>query len=99
MVHQISCYVCDSLENRKSDCPGWDRDPIHSVTNLSDKNGFYTHCLDVRMADNTVLHQNVVPHRPTCGSDFLKIWKSSLETQFKTNITITCCNSNACNGA
>ena len=97
-VHLISCFECDSLEKQENDCPGWDRLPVNSVKNLSDRNGFYTHCLDVRLADNTVLHQNMVPHRPTCRPDFIKVWKSSLESQFKTNVSITCCNSNACNG-
>ena len=97
-AYSISCFQCDSLEKQHNDCPGWGRPPVHSVTDLSDRNGFYTHCLDVRLEDNTVLHQTVVPHRPTCRSDFIRIWKASLEKQFKTNITITCCNSNACNG-
>ena len=98
-VHSISCFRCDSLEKKTGDCPGWNRVPVNSVTNLGDMNGFYTHCLDVRIAsDNTVIHQNVIPHRPTCRSDFIKIWKSSLESQLKTNITITCCGTNACNG-
>ena len=95
-VTPISCFVCDALEKQISDCPGWDRLPVHSIKNLGDKNGFYTHCLDVRLADNTVLHQNIIPYLPTCRSDFLMIWKTSLEKQFKTNVTITCCNHNMC---
>ena len=97
-VHTISCFQCDSLEKEKSDCPGFDRLPVHSVTHLGDKNGFYTHCLDVRLADDTIIHQDVIPFRPTCKKDFIKIWKASLESQFKTNVTITCCGSNSCNG-
>ena len=97
-VSTISCFVCDALEKQISDCPGWDRLPVHSITNLGDKNGFYTHCLDVRLADNTVLHQNIIPFSPTCRSDFITIWKESLEKQYKTNITITCCDYNGCNG-
>ena len=96
--NSISCFRCDSLETQKSDCPGWNRPVVHSVTHLGDKNGFYTHCLDVRLADNTIIHQDVIPFRPTCRPDFMKIWKSSLESQFKTNITITCCGYNGCNG-
>ena len=97
-VSTISCFVCDALEKQISDCPGWDRLPVHSITNLGDKNGFYTHCLDVRLEDNTVLHQNIIPYSPTCRSDFIMIWKESLEKQYKTNITITCCDYNGCNG-
>ena len=97
-VTPISCFICDALEKQISDCPGWDRLPVHSITNLGDKNGFYTHCLDVRLADNTVLHQNIIPYLPTCRSDFLLIWKNSLEKQYKTNVTINCCDYNMCNG-
>ena len=97
-AHSISCFKCDLIERGNSDCPGWDRLPVNSITNLGDRNGFYTHCLDVRLADGTVIHQNVIPSRPTCRPDFLKMWKSSLESQFKTNVTITCCGFNECNG-
>lgn len=97
-VTSISCFVCDALEKQISDCPGWDRLPVHSITTLRDRNGFYTHCLDVRLADNTILYQNIIPYSPTCRPDFLKIWKASLEKQYRTNITITCCDYNDCNG-
>ena len=97
-VTSISCFVCDALEKQISDCPGWDRLPVHSITNLGDRNGFYTHCLDIRLADNTILHQNIIPYLPTCRPDFLMIWKASLEKQYRINITITCCDYNVCNG-
>merc|ERR1719361_3343255 len=38
------------------------RRPINSVLDLHDRGGLYTHCVDVRLANGTVLHQDVYQH-------------------------------------
>ena len=97
-VQSISCYKCDALDKEPSDCPGWNRSAVHSVRDLGDKNGFYSQCIDIRLPDNTILRQDLMPSHPTCKQSFIKTWKNQLEKQFKTDVTITCCGENMCNG-
>ena len=53
----LLCYRCDALHQPKSDCPGWHRRPIDSLRDLGDRGGLYTHCVDIRLANGTVLYQ------------------------------------------
>ena len=97
-VNSISCYRCDALDRKVSDCPGWMRRPIDSVLNLHDKGGLYTHCVDVRLANGTVLHQDVVPTLPTCKPKFIQTWHDILVKRYDMEVSIICCKWNKCNG-
>ena len=94
----ISCYRCDALDSKVSDCPGWMRRPIHSVIDLHDRGGLYTHCVDVRLANGTVLHQDVVPTLPTCKASFIQTWHDTLVKRYDMEVSIICCEWNKCNG-
>ena len=82
LADSISCYRCDALDSPKSDCPGWNRRAVNSIMDLRDRGGLYTHCVDVRLANGTVLHQDVVPALPMCKSSFLTTWKNDLQAYF-----------------
>ena len=97
-VDSISCYRCDALDSKVSDCPGWVRRPINSVLDLRDRGGLYTHCVDVRLANGTVLHQDVVPTLPTCKASFIQTWHDSLVKRYQMEVSIICCEWNRCNG-
>ena len=97
-VNSISCYRCDALDSKVSDCPGWMRRPINSVLDLHDRGGLYTHCVDVRLANGTVLHQDVVPTLPTCKARFIQTWHNVLVKRYEMEVSIICCKWNKCNG-
>ena len=97
-VDSISCYRCDALDRKVSDCPGWMRRPINSVLDLHDRGGLYTHCVDVRLANGTVLHQDVVPTLPTCKASFIQTWHDTLVKRYDMEVSIICCEWNKCNG-
>jgi hypothetical protein len=97
-VDSISCYRCDALDSKTSDCPGWMRRPINSVLDLHDRGGLYTHCVDVRLANGTVLHQDVVPTLPTCKASFIQTWHDTLVKTYDMEVSIICCEWNKCNG-
>ena len=97
-VESISCYRCDALDSKKSDCPGWVRRPINSVLDLHDRGGLYTHCIDVRLSNGTVIHQDVVPTFPTCKASFIQSWHDALVKTYDTEVSIICCEWNRCNG-
>ena len=97
-VDSISCYRCDALDSKVSDCPGWMRRPINSVLDLHDRGGLYTHCVDVRLANGTVLHQDVVPTFPTCKASFIQTWHDTLVKTYDMEVSIICCEWNKCNG-
>ena len=67
----LQCYRCDGLNQPISDCPGWIRRPIDSLRDLNDRGGLFTHCVDIRLANGTVLYQDLHPERPTCMGNFL----------------------------
>ena len=95
----IVCYSCDALRSRHSDCPGWNRRPVDTFKDLHDKGGLYTHCVEIRMANGTVLHQGPYPESPTCSRDFLLVWKHTLEKRYRHRIYVKCCEGNLCNRA
>ena len=53
----LLCYRCDGLNQATSDCPGWHRRPVDSLRDLQDRGGLYTHCIDIRLANGTVIYQ------------------------------------------
>jgi len=97
-VDSISCYKCDALDSPKSDCPGWNRRAVNSIMDLHDRGGLYTHCVDVRLANGTVLHQDVVPALPMCKSSFIQTWRSDLMKRYSQHVSIMCCEWSRCNG-
>ena len=96
--HGLLCYRCDALEKANSDCPGWKRRPIDSLRDLGDRGGLYTHCVDIRLANGTVLYQDLHPARPSCQGNFLTVWKEKLVKEFKQDVSVICCEWNRCNG-
>ena len=62
-VSGLLCYRCDGLNQAVSDCPGWHRRPVDSLRDLGDRGGLYTHCVDIRLANGTVLYQDMHPAR------------------------------------
>ncbi len=97
----ILCYRCDATKSRESrdmTCPGWHRRPVDSLRDLGDRGGLYSHCVDVRLANGTVLDQGVHPLYPTCVGDFLSIWREKLVKEYKQDVSVICCEWNRCNG-
>lgn len=95
----IVCYQCDALSQPKSDCPGWNRRPVDTFRDLHDKGGLYTHCVDIRLANGTILHQGPYPESPTCARDFRLVWRTTLEKRYRQRIRLRCCETNMCNVA
>ena len=48
-------------------CPGWHRRPVDTYLDLKDRGGLFTHCLEIKLANGTVLRQDAVPEKPSCG--------------------------------
>ena len=53
----IMCYKCDALKQERSDCPGTYRRPVDTFRDLGDRGGLYTHCLEIKLRNGTVVHQ------------------------------------------
>jgi hypothetical protein len=58
----------------------------------------YTHCVDVRLANGTVLHQDVVPTLPFCKASFIQTWHDNMVKRYEMEVSIICCEWNRCNG-
>ncbi len=97
-IEAILCYKCDALVSQKSNCPSWQRRPVDSLSDISDRGDLYSHCVDVRLANGTVLYQDVHPFYPTCLSDFLALWREKLMEQYKQDVNVSCCEWDLCNG-
>ncbi len=65
---------------------------------LGDRGGLYTHCVDIRLANGTVLYQDMHPARPTCVGSFLSVWREKLVKEFQQEVSVICCEWNRCNG-
>lgn len=96
--HGLLCYRCDGLNKPVSDCPGWHRRPVDSLRDLGDRGGLYTHCVDIRLANGTVLYQDMHPAMPTCVGNFLSVWREQLVKDYKMDVSVICCEWNRCNG-
>lgn len=94
----LLCYRCNALNNPTSNCPGWHRRPVDSLRDLQDRGGLYTHCIDIRLANGTVIYQDMTPAMPTCEGNFLSIWKEKLVREYKMDVSTICCEWNRCNG-
>ena len=77
---------------------GWIRRPVDSLRDLNDRGGLFTHCVDIRLANGTVLYQDLHPERPSCRSDFLRTWRETLRKEYKMDVSVICCEWNRCNG-
>ena len=93
----IMCYKCDALD-QPSDCPGFHRKPLDTFMDLNDKGGLYTHCVEIRLGNGTILHQGPYPEKPLCQHDFKLIWKQTLANRYKQRVYVRCCDYNMCNG-
>lgn len=96
-VDSIMCYKCDALD-QPSDCPGFRRKPVDTFMDLNDRGGLYTHCVEIRLGNGTILHQGPYPEKPLCRHDFKSIWKQTLANRFKQRVYVRCCDYNMCNG-
>lgn len=95
----IVCYQCDSTKpSGPGNCPGWHRRPINTFLDLHDKGGLYTHCVDIRLANGTIILQGAYPRIPSCDRDFMLVWKRTLENRFRQRVYIKCCDYDLCNG-
>ena len=64
------CYKCNEIDKPYVPCPGWHRRPVDTYLDLKDRGGLYTHCLEIRLANGTVIRQDAVPEKPSCESRF-----------------------------
>jgi hypothetical protein len=94
----IVCYQCDALNKPVSDCPGWHRRPIDTFIDKNDRGGLFSHCVEIRLRNGTIVHQDAYPDSPTCNADFKDIWRQTLENRFQQRVSVRCCESNMCNG-
>ena len=53
----IRCFKCDALSQPVSDCPGWHRPPIDTFHDRKDRGGLFTHCLEIKLGNGTIVHQ------------------------------------------
>ena len=53
----IICYQCDATQTLHGNCPGWYRRPVDTFKDLHDKGGLYSHCVEIRLANGTIIHQ------------------------------------------
>ncbi len=97
LTSAIVCYHCDSINKSPGDCPGWHRRPIDTFHDLKDRGGLFSHCVEIKLANGTVLHQGAYPGYPTCGREFLRTWRQSLEKRYRYRILVRCCEGNLCN--
>ena len=56
-VGAIICYQCDATSTLHGNCPGWYRRPVDTFKDLHDKGGLYSHCVEIRLANGTIIHQ------------------------------------------
>ena len=69
----IICYKCDAIESPQNDCPGWHRAPVDTFIDRQDRGGLFTHCVEIRLINGTVIHQDAYPNQPTCGNIFMQV--------------------------
>lgn len=53
----IVCYKCNAIDVARSDCPGNYRRPVDTFHDLHDRGGLYTHCMEIKLRNGTVLKQ------------------------------------------
>ncbi|CAB4060909.1 unnamed protein product [Lepeophtheirus salmonis] len=94
----IKCYRCDAIESPRNSCPGTLRRPVDTVRDLRDRGGLYTHCIEIKLRNGTIVHQAPVPASPTCGKFFLHTWEMTLSEKYHTRVRARCCSRDLCNG-
>ena len=58
------------------------RPPIDSVKTKLDVVGLFNHCVTVKLADGTIIEQNIYPGSTHCQEIFLQSWKMLLNSQW-----------------
>ncbi len=86
------------MEQPYAPCPGWHRPPTDTYLDLNDKGGFYTHCVEIKLANGTVVLQGAYPERPSCTDSFRRRWAMDLGHTYKMRVSVRCCDSSLCNG-
>ena len=58
------------------------RPPIDSVETKLDIVGLFNHCVTVKLADGSIIEQNIYPGSTHCQEIFLQSWKLLLNSQW-----------------
>ena len=58
------------------------RPPIDSVKTKLDVVGLFNHCVTVKLADGSIIEQNIYPGSTHCQEIFLQSWKMLLNSQW-----------------
>lgn len=95
IVTSLKCYHCDVASNIT--CPGYDRPPIDSLETKLDIVGLFNHCVTVKLADGSIIEQNIYPGSTHCQEIFLQSWKLLLNSQWNQEVFIECCTEDLCN--
>ena len=69
-------------------CPGWHRRPVDTYLDLKDRGGLFTHCLEIKLANGTVLRQDAVPEKPSCESRFRRVWQQTLGMDYRMRVSV-----------
>ena len=97
----LLCYRCDDVNkpnSLRSSCPGWYRRPVDSLRDFGDHDGLYTHCIDIRLANGTVIYQEISPDMPTCEGTLISVLKEKLMQEYDMEVNVICCEWDRCNG-
>ncbi len=96
----LECLNCDTIKADWSPRGCFEENVgiVDTIRDLGDLSGMFNRCVDIKMANGSVLQLGVYPGYPTCGKKFLETWKKSLERRFETEISVTCCDFDLCNG-
>ena len=84
------CYKCNEIDKPYVPCPGWHRRPVDTYLDLKDRGGLYTHCLEIKLANGTVIRQDAVPEKPSCESRFRRVWQQTLGMDYRMRVSVRC---------
>ena len=84
------CYKCNEIDKPYVPCPGWHRRPVDTYLDLKDRGGLFTHCLEIRLANGTVIRQDAVPEKPSCESRFRRVWQQTLGMDYRMRVSVRC---------
>ena len=82
------CYKCNEIDKPYVPCPGWHRRPVDTYLDLKDRGGLYTHCLEIKLANGTVIRQDAVPEKPSCESRFRRVWQQTLGMDYRMRVSV-----------
>ena len=70
--------------------PQFSRPPIDSLETKLDIVGLFNHCVTVKLADGSIIEQNIYPGSTHCQEIFLQSWKLLLNSQWNQVSEINC---------